>query len=102
MRQIARACQFFNLANLRFPTSLTELSSASPQYLPTDLTGDGVTVDKRGYRFTYTNPASTSFSLNADPLTPSVTGTRYFYIDENLAVHVDPSDPADSDDLVIP
>jgi len=102
MRQIGRACHFFNLANLRFPTSLTELATATPPYIPTDLAGDGFTIDKRGYRFTYANPSSTSFSLNADPLTPGVTGSRYFYVDQNLAMHVDESGPADANDPVIP
>ena len=103
IRQIARACQFFNLANLRFPTSLTELSTANPQYLPADLTGDGVTVDTRGYRFTYANdPPSNSFSLNAGPITPGVTGTRYFYVDQTLVMHVDQSGAADANDPVIP
>lgn len=102
MRQIARACQFFNLANQEFPDNLTMLSTASPQYLPADLTGDGVTVEKRGYSFTYTNLTDDSFSLKADPLTPGVTGTRHFYVDQSLVMHVNQSGTADANDPVIP
>lgn len=100
MRQVARACHFFNLANQRFPTSLTELSTANPQYIPTEWSG--LTVEKQGYRFTYANPSPTSFSLNADPITVGVTGSRYFYMDQGLVMHVDQSGPADASDPVIP
>ncbi|MBI4004226.1 MAG: hypothetical protein HY353_04310 [Candidatus Omnitrophica bacterium] len=102
MRQISRACHFFYLANLRFPASLTELATASPPYIPLDLAGDGFTVEKRGYRFTYANPSSNSFSLNADPITSGVTGSRYFYVDQGLVMHVDQSASADANDPVIP
>lgn len=100
MRQIARACHFFSLANQRFPTSLTELSTASPEYIPSDW--NGFTIDKRGYRFTYANPSSNSFLLNADPITAGVTGSRYFYVDQDLVMHVDQSGSADANDPVIP
>lgn len=102
MRQISRACHFFNLANQQFPDSLTDLATASPPYIPLDLAGDGSTVDKRGYHFTYVKLSSTSFSLNADPITSGVTGSRYFYVDQNLVMHVDQSGPADANDPVIP
>jgi prepilin-type N-terminal cleavage/methylation domain-containing protein len=102
MRQISRACHFFFLANQRFPTSLTELSTAAPPYIPVELAGDGFTVDQRGYRFTYANPSSASFSLNADPITAGVTGSRYFYVDQALVIHVDQTGPADANDPVIP
>ena len=100
-RHLAKTCHFFHLANLRYPATLTELGTSTPPYIPPDLMGNGTTVDKQGYRFTYAL-AGNGFTLNADPQTPGVTGVRHFYVDEQVAIHADEAGPADANDPIIP
>ena len=101
LRLISRACHFFFLANQRFPDSLTDLGAAVPPYIPSNLIGDGTTVTKQGYVFTYA-PGGNGFTLNADPQTPGKTGTRYFFVNEQLIIRMDLIGPADSNDPPIP
>lgn len=101
LRQVSRACHFFSLVNQRFPADLAELGNTAPPYIPATLVGNGTTVTKQGYVFTYAQ-AGSSFSLNADPQTVGVTGTRYFFVNEDLRIHVDNAGPADSGDPILP
>ena len=105
MRHIARSCQFYFLTNQAYPGNLTALGTpaSDPPYLNADLIGDGTTVDKQGYTFTYAQGAGgTGFTLLADPQSPGVTGSRHFYIDQDAVIHVDPTGSADSTDPVLP
>ena len=53
--------------------------------------------------FTYTQGGGgTSFTLLANPQTPGITGSRYFYVDQNVVIHVNASVPADSGAPVLP
>ena len=101
MRHLAKSCHFFSLVNQRFPSTLTELGTANPPYITADLIGTGWIVEKRGYLFTYAQTGN-GFTLNADPVTAGVTGTRHFFVNEQLTIHMDPSNPADINDPVIP
>ena len=101
LRLVSRACQFFFLSNQRFPTNLAELGNATPPYIPANLVGTGTTVTKQGYVFTYGQVGNT-FTLNADPVTLGTTGTRYFFVNEQLVIRMDLTGPADSSDPPIP
>jgi type IV pilus assembly protein PilA len=63
-----------------------------------------VTGTKAGYVFTYASllPDGSGFfqnyTLNADPLTPGITGARHFYADEPAVIRVNMSIPATSTD----
>ena len=105
LRHVAKSCQFFFLVNQRFPTDLNDLGTqtSNPPYLTPDLIGDGTSVTKQGYLFTYTaGGGGTSFTLLTDPQTPGVTGERHFYIDQNMIIHVNQTGPAGPTDPVIP
>jgi prepilin-type N-terminal cleavage/methylation domain-containing protein len=102
VRVVAKACQFFFLANQRYPTNLTELGTANPPYIPANLVGNGSTVQKQGYEFVYSRPDPATFTLTANPVTPGVTGTRHFFTSEQLAIHMNASGPAGGSDPVIP
>ena len=101
VRLISRACQFFFLANQQFPNSLTDLGAAVPPYIPANLVGTGTTFTKQGYVFTYAQGGN-GFTLNADHQTPGTTGTRYFFVNEQLIIRVDMAGPADNNDPPIP
>ncbi len=103
LRHIAKSCAFFFLTNLRYPADLTELGTptSTPPYLNPDLIGDGFSVTKQGYIFTYTSvDGGASFTLLADPQTQGVTGERHFYIDQSMVIHVNQTGPASSVDPV--
>jgi type IV pilus assembly protein PilA len=55
---------------------------------------------KSGYKFTYVqDPSSTpavGFTINADPVTPSVTGQKGFYADQNNVIRYASPAPANS------
>ena len=82
------------------PLNAHRVGTASPPYITADLIGTGLIVEKRGYLFTYAQTGS-GFTLNADPVTAGVTGTRHFFVNEQLTIHMDPSNPADINDPVI-
>jgi type IV pilus assembly protein PilA len=56
---------------------------------------------KSGYKFVVIAPGTTAagtiittFDVNADPQTASVTGVRHFFSNESLVIRVDPAAPA--------
>ncbi len=105
MRLMAKACQFFVLANQRYPTSLMELGAptTSPPYLDDSLIGDGTTTSKQGYRFTYTQPATGQFSIHANPQLHQETGTRHFYADQTMSIYATTEDrDATANDTLVP
>ncbi len=58
---------------------------------------------KSGYTFTYTagnaaNNVIPTYSLNASPITPGQTGTRYFYTDESGVIRYNLSQIASASD----
>ncbi len=105
LRTLAKACQLYSLVNRDYPADLKALGlpEANPPYLQPDLIGDGARVVKQGYVFEYGQTSSgAGFALSAEPKTPKVTGTRYFYTDQHLRIHVDQDGPAGDNDPTIP
>jgi len=104
IRRIGHACQMYLLSHQAFPADLIPLgpSAADPPYLPADLIGNGTSVTKQGYVFTYAQGAGGSaFTVLADPAQAGVTGSRHFYIDHELVIHVNGSAPAGPADPVL-
>lgn len=104
VRLIGGSCQMFLVSNQRYPENLASLGAAGsvPPYLQPDLIGDGTTAVKQGYRFTYAVLGGGSgFTLLADPLTPGVTGSRHFFIDESLRIRFNSTQPASASDPLI-
>ena len=105
MRAVMKASQFYFIIQQRYPPDLTALGlpASNPPYIQPDLIGNGSTVAKQGYVFTYTQVGGGSgFTLLADPQTAGTTGTRHFYVDQGGVIHQDPSGPADPTDPSVP
>ena len=66
-------------------------TSSDAQLIDESLSTTGV---KSGYSFTYTplsldaSGAYQDYSLNADPMTPNITGVNHYYTDEPSVIHV--------------
>lgn len=89
-----------------FPSSLANLGpSASPSSTAADLL-DGVLSagTKSGYLFTYVPGAADSsgiistYTINADPITPATTGVRSFYTDQTLLIRWNATSTASASD----
>jgi type IV pilus assembly protein PilA len=81
-----------------YSVSLTALGPAGSGFIDTVLAGGS----KSGYMFTYVqNPAdspSDAYTINADPITRNVTGTRSFYSDQTNTTRYNLSAAAASTD----
>ena len=70
-----------------------------------DLLAGGV---RNGYTFTYapSKPGGTStyeaFTVNADPISPSVTGIRYFFVDQTNVLRFNLGGPANASSQPVP
>ena len=77
-----------------YPAALTALSTANPPYCDSVLAGGS----KQGYNFTYTRTSSSQYTLNANPTTSGVTGTRGFFADESGVIRVNQTGAAGATD----
>ncbi len=90
------------LATLGPPSGSAEPSSANAELIDEVL----ATGTKSGYTYTYTpgtpvNGVIDSFQLTSSPVTPGVTGIRYFYTDDSGVIRQNTSVPATVSDLPI-
>lgn len=94
---IGTACQNFYAQGtpVTYPADLSVLSNSTPSYLDAVL-GNG---QKQGYSFLYTRLDANRFELLGEPVTPGVTGNRFFYLDETGVLRVHTGGPAGPGDL---
>jgi len=80
LRTISTACESFRAAQspVTYPANLAILSGAAPPYIDATL-GTGT---KQGYNFAYVLVGANQYTCTASPVTPGVTGTRIFFVDE--------------------
>ena len=100
-----------NTASVSYSTSYGSypqaLASLGPSTSPTSTTADLidsalVTGSKSGYQFTYSSPTPyQQYSITASPITPGVTGQRYFFTDQSGVIRVNLSQIAASSDKPI-
>lgn len=95
LHHLARAAQHYLVANQRYPDDLLPLAApiANPPYLDASFVGDGTTVTRQGYVYTYDEPnpelvGSLTFRVLGNPSTHGITGERHFYLDQTMGVHV--------------
>ncbi len=96
-RTINVGCQSFYGANpaRAYPANLADLTATNPPYLDAILGGG----TKQGYQFVYTQLDAQHFEVRGSPVTPGVTGARFFYVDQTGVVRVNanglagPADP---------
>ena len=94
LRTLVGALESFraNQTPLDYPADLPTLSSANPPYIDTVLSGG----TKQGYTFTYVRASANAYTVNADPVTANLTGTRGFFIDQTGVIRVAASGAADA------
>ncbi len=89
----ATCLTYWTLYNVGYPAALTNLQSPSGGGMPNSTAADLVdnvlaAGAKSGYTYTYTpGPAMSgvisTYTINADPIQPGKTGTRFFYTDQS-------------------
>jgi type IV pilus assembly protein PilA len=90
LRTLNSACiNYFSTWTTGFPLALVRLGPGKPATATAADLIDGVLSNgtKSGYRLVYVSGAPKggkigTYTINANPLTPKVTGTRYFYTDQ--------------------
>jgi prepilin-type N-terminal cleavage/methylation domain-containing protein len=104
LRSLNTASVSYNTSYGNFPPALASLGpSTSPTSTTADLIDSAlVTGQKSGYQFTYTSPTPyQQYSITASPITPGVTGQRYFFTDQSGVIRVNLSQIAASSDKPI-
>jgi type IV pilus assembly protein PilA len=102
MRTINTASVSYSTSYGTYPPALPSLGpSTSPSSTAADLIDSAlVTGQKSGYMFTFTANTTTyqQYSVTAAPVSPGVTGQRYFYTDQSGVIRVNVSVQATSAD----
>ncbi len=85
LRTISTACESFRATQspLSYPANLAALSGAVPPYIDNTLGGG----TKQGYTFVYAGGANV-YTCTGSPVTPNVTGTRVFFVDESGVIRL--------------
>jgi len=92
MRTLSTAMESFRAAQTppSYPADLATLSAATPPYIDSNLAGATATdASKQGYYYTYASVSANQYTLQADPATINVTGTRVFFVDESGVIRLD-------------
>ncbi len=72
-----------------YPESLSQLTKGSPPYLDSAAANaTSAATARQGYFYTYTRVNPNQFLLTASPVTPGVTGTRVFFVNESGQVRL--------------
>jgi len=101
LRTINTASVSYSTSYGNYPPALASLGpSTSPTSTTADLIDSAlVTGSKSGYKFTYTvGTANQQYSITASPITPGVTGQRYFFSDQSGVIRVNLTQIAASTD----
>jgi len=104
MRTINTSSVAFSTTYGNYPTKLSDLGpSTAPTSTAADLIDSAlVTGSKSGYTFTFSAASPyQSYSLQAGPTTPGVTGQRYFFTDQSGVIRYNLSQTAASTDSPI-
>jgi prepilin-type N-terminal cleavage/methylation domain-containing protein len=75
-----------------YPADLAALNAAVPPYVDSVLGQDPAT--KQGYRYTYVQTNVNQYTLNADPVTPNVTGNNGYFVNESGVIRMANPAPA--------
>lgn len=75
-----------------YPANLAALNAAVPPYVDSVLGSDPAT--KQGYTYTYAQVNVNQYTLNANPVTPGVTGNNGYFVDESGVIRMANPAPA--------
>lgn len=94
MHTVVSAIEQFRSASAppTYPANWAALAGANPPYFDPVLQ----TGTKQGYTFTYVLVSADQYTLNANPVTPNVTGTRGFFADESGVIRAAAVAPANA------
>ncbi|OGW68703.1 MAG: hypothetical protein A2036_01040 [Omnitrophica bacterium GWA2_50_21] len=81
LRTYSTALENYRAAQLptTYPPDLVTLAGSNPSFIDSIL-GSGT---KQGYVFTYARVNANQYTIVATPVTPNVTGTNTFFVDES-------------------
>jgi len=87
-----------NLASMGPVATGTAPTSTTADLVDNELGVDPAT--KAGYKFTYApnTPSAGKYTITANPVTPTVTGQRYFFTDQSGVIRVNGAVPANVTD----
>lgn len=89
LRTLSTALESYRAAQTppAYPAALTNLSGANPPYI------DGTLAlgTKQGYRYDYAPSGANQYTITTTPVTPNVTGTREFFVNESGVIRLDNS-----------
>jgi len=91
LRTISTACESFRAAQTPplYPATLAVMGAAVPPYIDNALAGAVAAPGRQGYFYTYAQVnGGLQFTCTANPVTPTVTGTRIFFVDESGVVRI--------------
>ena len=98
LRSITSANQTYETRFGTYANSLSDLSDTA--FIDSVLGNAGALPGKSGYLFTYSGGTST-WEVNADPITAGATGIRYFYVDTSGVIRFREGSPATGTDSPI-
>ena len=92
----------YNASCQQYANGISELNTGTVCPAGADIIDAALaTGAKSGYNFVVIAPGTTgngdittTFDINADPITVQVTGIRHFFTNESLVIRVDPAVPA--------
>lgn len=97
LKTVINSCQIYYNNNNTYPDSLSDLiePNSTPPYIDSQLASGS----KQGYNFLYVTLDAQHFSVNANPVSPGLTGEKYFFMNETGVIRANtqqaagPSDP---------
>ena len=101
LRTLNTSAVAFSTTYGNYPTQLTDMGpSTTPTSTAADLIDSALDSGaKSGYTFTYSSATPyQQYSIISAPITPNVTGQRYFYTDQSGVIRVNTSAQATSSD----
>lgn len=98
LKTITNSCQIYYNNNSNYPAAFLDLiePNSTPPYIDSELASGS----KQGYTFSYTSGDSQHFSVNANPISPGLTGQKYFFMDETGVIHVNTQQAAGPNDPI--
>ncbi len=97
LRELAKANVAYAKHNHRYVSKLQELEGSEILQNSSSTTQVEDVIRKgsaAGYIFNYPTPSAASFQITASPQKPGRTGNKFFYTDQDLAIHYDQTKPA--------
>ena len=89
-------------AQLQYRTKYGEFGLVSELESATLLDASYGDNEKIGYRYTSAElPGRSTFAINAEPITPGVTGDRFFFVDESGVIRFREGEAADEEDSAV-